>query len=277
MTHPTHDGSDRERHPRVRAPHGIFARCPSTTASRPTATSPGHASTIEAAPADGTAAYDENLHVMYHLIEGAWFGMHGDGDAHQRAVEAAVALADADGRPFPRAVARTLGAAQGPYSPGHDYFRHLAAPALDLDLRFGFGWLATVAECVHDWSEALAGHAGARTRRHARCHGSRTCCERAARDPSTMLVTARRRPRHTRRPRPRSADLPARPSGPRSLSRAVRRTSSTGSWPPCAERAPEVHNSDPTTLNDVRPPWWHDLYPPTTHGPNDSASRPGAC
>jgi len=110
-----------------------------------------------------TAAYDENLHVMYHLIEGAWFGMHGDGAAHQRSVEAAVALADADGRPFPRAVARTLGAAQGLYSPGHDYFRHLAAPALDLDLRFGFGWLATVAECVHDWSEALVGHAGAQT------------------------------------------------------------------------------------------------------------------
>jgi hypothetical protein len=100
---------------------------------------------------------------MYHLIEGAWFGMHGDGAAHQRSVEAAVALADADGRPFPRAVARTLGAAQGLYSPGQDYFRHLAAPALDLDLRFGFGWLATVAECVHDWSEALAGHAGGQT------------------------------------------------------------------------------------------------------------------
>ena len=118
---------------------------------------------IEAAPAAATAAYDENLHVMYHLVEGAWFGMQGDGDAHQRAVEAAVALADADGRPFPRAVARTLGAAQGPYSPNHNYFRHLATPALDLDLRFGFGWLATVAECIHDWSELLAGRAGTDT------------------------------------------------------------------------------------------------------------------
>lgn len=118
---------------------------------------------IEAAPAEGTAAYDENLRVMYHLIEGAWFGMQGDGDAHQRAVEAAVALADADGRPFPRAVARTLGAAQGPYSPHHDYFKDLAVPALELDLRFGFGWLATVAGCVHDWSESLSGRTGAGT------------------------------------------------------------------------------------------------------------------
>ena len=118
---------------------------------------------IEAATAAETAAYDENLHVMYHLIEGAWFGMQGDGDAHQRAVEAAVALADADGRPFPRAVARALGAAQALYSPGHDYLQALAVPALDLGVRFGFGWLITVAGSVHDWSEALAGRERTRT------------------------------------------------------------------------------------------------------------------
>jgi DNA-binding SARP family transcriptional activator/CTP:molybdopterin cytidylyltransferase MocA len=118
---------------------------------------------IEAATAAETSAYDENLHVMYHLIEGAWFGMQGDGDAHQRAVEAAVALADADGRPFPRAVARALGAVQAFYSPGHDYLRELAVPALDLCLRFGFGWLTTVAESVHEWSEALSGGEGTRT------------------------------------------------------------------------------------------------------------------
>ena len=118
---------------------------------------------VEAATAAETASYEENLHVMYHLIEGAWFGLHGDGDAHQRAVEAAVALADADGRPFPRAVARALGAAQAQYSPCHDYFKDLAAPALDLGLRFGFGWLSMLAESVHDWSEALAGRAGDRT------------------------------------------------------------------------------------------------------------------
>lgn len=117
---------------------------------------------IEATAAAETSAYDENLHVMYHLIRGAWFGMQGDGDSHQRAVEAAVALADADGRPFPRAVARALGAAQALYSPDHDCLKDLAVPALDLSVRSGFGWLVTVAESVHDWSEALAGGEGAR-------------------------------------------------------------------------------------------------------------------
>jgi hypothetical protein len=118
---------------------------------------------LEAATAAEKAAYEENLHVMYHLIEGAWFGLQGNGDAHQRAVEAAVALADADGRPFPRAVARALGAAQAQYSPCHGYFQDLAAPALELSLRFGFGWLTMLAESVHDWSEALAGRAGDQT------------------------------------------------------------------------------------------------------------------
>ena len=130
-----------ERLPGLRAPHGHLRRF---VHRRPGAahrhlTRAGEL--IEAATAAETAAYDENLHVMYHLIEGAWFGMQGDGDAHQRAVEAAVALADADGRPFPRAVARTLGAVQGFYSPGHDYLKQLAAPALDLDLGSGSaGW-----------------------------------------------------------------------------------------------------------------------------------------
>jgi hypothetical protein len=35
----------------------------------------------------------------------------------------------------------------------------LASQALDLDQRFGFGWLETVAACVDDWAAAVLGDA----------------------------------------------------------------------------------------------------------------------
>ena len=67
---------------------------------------------VELAPHDTLAAYDEHLHVMLLLIESYWAALHGDAPGHRGAVDAAIALADADGRPFPRSVARTLGAAR---------------------------------------------------------------------------------------------------------------------------------------------------------------------
>ena len=96
---------------------------------------------------------------MVCMIDAAWAGLLGDTDSQRAAIEAAVALADADGRPFPRAVARSLGAATGAYSNDPVYFGELATQALEMDHRFGFGWLATVAESIRDWSSALQGHA----------------------------------------------------------------------------------------------------------------------
>ena len=61
------------------------------------------------------AAYDEHLHVMLLLIEAYWAALVGDLQANRAAASAAVALADADGRPFPRAIARTLAISGLPY------------------------------------------------------------------------------------------------------------------------------------------------------------------
>ncbi|WP_392545292.1 BTAD domain-containing putative transcriptional regulator [Oryzobacter telluris] len=114
---------------------------------------------VEKADMAALTSYDENLHVMLCLIEAYWSGLLGDTASQRSAIDAAVALADADGRPFPRAVARSLGAATGAYSTDLAYFGGLSADALELDHRFGFAWLATVAECIQDWSRTLTGHA----------------------------------------------------------------------------------------------------------------------
>jgi DNA-binding SARP family transcriptional activator len=112
---------------------------------------------VEAAPSEALAAYDEHLHVMLLLIEGYWAALHEDIAAHRDAVGAAIALADADGRPFPRAVARTLGVATAPYLGDPASSRDLAASALEMAGRFGFGWLETLAGCFSAWAEAHAG------------------------------------------------------------------------------------------------------------------------
>ncbi|HYO41195.1 MAG TPA: BTAD domain-containing putative transcriptional regulator [Nocardioidaceae bacterium] len=109
---------------------------------------------VEAAPPAELAAFDEHLHVMLLLIEGYWAAFTGDEATHRSTTDASVALADADGRPFPRAVARTLGAASGVYVADPAYVQTLAADALRLDERFGFGWLASLAHCIHGWADA---------------------------------------------------------------------------------------------------------------------------
>ncbi len=109
---------------------------------------------VDAAPAADLAAFDEHLHVMMLVIEGAWAAFTGDLSRYRAATDAAVALADADGRPFPRAVARTLGATSGPYLRDVAFAHDLAQRALDLSARFRFGWLASVAACVHGWAGA---------------------------------------------------------------------------------------------------------------------------
>ena len=114
---------------------------------------------VEAAPAAELAAFDEHLHVMLLLIEGYWAALTGNREAYRAAAGAAVALADADGRPFPRAVSRTLAAACGPYLGDVTFAHDLAQQGLDLGERFRFGWLATIATWVRDWAEAHRGGA----------------------------------------------------------------------------------------------------------------------
>jgi hypothetical protein len=94
--------------------------------------------------------------VMALLIKGSWAALHEDAATHRATTEAAVALADADGRPFPRAVARTLAAASAaPYLGDPTYLHELAAEALALDSRFGYAWLSTVAEAVDAYATAM--------------------------------------------------------------------------------------------------------------------------
>ena len=110
---------------------------------------------VEAASNHELALFDEHLHVMLLLIEGYWAALTGDPRGHREAVQRAVALADADGRPFPRAVARTLGAASSVYLRGDvGFVLDLAEQARDLDSRFGFGWLELLADSLRLWALA---------------------------------------------------------------------------------------------------------------------------
>ena len=111
---------------------------------------------VDAAPQAELAAYDEHLHVMLLLIEGTWAALTGDQDGYRSAATAAVALADADGRPFPRGVARTLAAAIAPYLPDVPFAADLARQSADLNRRFGFAWLSSVGACVSVWPTAPA-------------------------------------------------------------------------------------------------------------------------
>ncbi len=109
---------------------------------------------VEAAPNAELAAFDEHLHVMLLLIEGFWCALTGDAEGNRAATQAAIAIADADGRPFARAVARTLGASSGPYVDEAAFVLEVSGQALDLDRRFGYEWLATVAETLYTWADS---------------------------------------------------------------------------------------------------------------------------
>jgi hypothetical protein len=108
---------------------------------------------VEAASNAELAAFDEHLHVMLLLIEGFWAALTGEVEGNRAKTQAAIALADADGRPFPRAVARTLGASNGPYVDDAPFVLEISGQALELDRRFGFEWLAAVAETLHAWAD----------------------------------------------------------------------------------------------------------------------------
>ncbi|HYO39587.1 MAG TPA: BTAD domain-containing putative transcriptional regulator [Nocardioidaceae bacterium] len=112
---------------------------------------------VEAARPAELAAYDENLHVMLLVIEAGWAALTGDAAKHESSTNAAIALADADGRPFPRAVARTLGASTAVYLSPPAGMLEIATEAHELSSRFRFGWLASLAEAIHKWAATCIG------------------------------------------------------------------------------------------------------------------------
>ena len=112
---------------------------------------------VEAAAEEALARFDEHLHVSLLLTQGYWAALCGDDAAHRSSTNAAIALADADGRPFPRAVARTMSAVSATYVRDTDLAHALSTQALDLDERFGFGWLKTLAASVYDWAAGSGG------------------------------------------------------------------------------------------------------------------------
>lgn len=111
------------------------------------------------------AAFDEHLGVMVLMSEGYFAALDGDSTGHRAAAESAIALADADGRPFPRAIARTLAATSAVFLPDAGYVQQRAAEALELSTRFGFGWLESSARCAAACADArLGGDTAAATR-----------------------------------------------------------------------------------------------------------------
>lgn len=109
---------------------------------------------VDAASLAELQAFDENMHVMLLLIEGTWAALCGDRARHESTTGAAIALADADGRPFPRAVARSIAAVSASYLPDPAYGGELARHAAEVNDRYGFSSLATVTGCISAWASA---------------------------------------------------------------------------------------------------------------------------
>lgn len=100
------------------------------------------------------ATVDEHLDLMLLLVEGHLAALQGDLEAHRRCTAAATALAEADGRPFPRAMATTLSAMTASLVAPPELVAPLAERAVQLSQRFGFEWLNTLAVIVLRWTEA---------------------------------------------------------------------------------------------------------------------------
>lgn len=102
------------------------------------------------------AAFPENLGVMVALTEAQVAVLSADPQARTK-VHAALAIADRDGRPFPRAVARSFTAINGALLADPAETLELAANALDLAEHYGFLWLKTLATVSHAWASAQLG------------------------------------------------------------------------------------------------------------------------
>ena len=112
---------------------------------------------LDVASDAAVAAFEVPPLLSVLLTEGYWAAMTGDRETYRSAVDGSIALADADGRPFTRAVARTMAAISAPYLEDVQLAGTLASQALDLDRHFGFGWLETLAASVESWVTARRG------------------------------------------------------------------------------------------------------------------------
>ncbi|GAA1979639.1 BTAD domain-containing putative transcriptional regulator [Microbacterium pumilum] len=114
---------------------------------------------IETATPESLTAYSENLHVMLLLVESYWHALHDDADAYEAAADAAISLADDDGRPFVRAVSRMLGVSSLVYlsATPSALHRERIADALTTSGRYGFTWLERLATAYTWWASTFDG------------------------------------------------------------------------------------------------------------------------
>jgi tetratricopeptide (TPR) repeat protein len=110
----------------------------------------------QAAPAGSLAAFPEHLEVVLLLTEAEAAAFLGDPRAAALNDEA-IALADAAGRPLPRALAYTVAAVNCALLPDAAGTRRYARKAREIDEELGFAFLARVAEYTEAWAEASLG------------------------------------------------------------------------------------------------------------------------
>jgi hypothetical protein len=108
------------------------------------------------APREELAAFPEHLDMILLLTEAQIAGFRGDPQAHLLN-DRAVALADEGGRPFSRAVARTLAATSSSFVPDAPRALAHANAALELTDYYHFEWLARLATNAHAWASAQLG------------------------------------------------------------------------------------------------------------------------
>ncbi|HEX8509648.1 MAG TPA: BTAD domain-containing putative transcriptional regulator, partial [Propionibacteriaceae bacterium] len=106
---------------------------------------------VDEASSDELIAFPENLDVMVGLTESQAAIFVGD-PAARTLLRSALDTAERDGRPFPRAVARSFAAMHSAFLPDPAHTLELAVSALELDEQFGFQWLEILATVSHAWA-----------------------------------------------------------------------------------------------------------------------------
>jgi tetratricopeptide (TPR) repeat protein len=109
----------------------------------------------EATPEE-LAAFPENLDVMIALTETQVAIFVGD-PASRSTLQVALTRAERDGRPFPRAVARSFVAMDSAFLGDSAQTLELATSALGLAEQYEFQWLEILATVSHAWASAQLG------------------------------------------------------------------------------------------------------------------------
>ena len=165
----------------------------------PTSTCQGAVVRRKGRPTD-LATYSENLHVMLCLIEAYVERPAPTTFAHQRsAVEAARRPRRCRRQAVPSRGRPDVGCRDpAPTARTSTYLGELSAQALELDHRFGFSWLATLADCIHDWAEALSGRGSEDTIQTLQRRLDQMLAAGRNGSHSTMLLLLGEHPRGTR-------------------------------------------------------------------------------